>query len=38
MRWADPWQERVWVEPGDADESSVLVSRAERLWALVVAL
>ena len=27
MRWVDPWRERVWEEPGDADESRILVSR-----------
>jgi len=34
MRWADPWQERTWEEPSDADESAVLVSRAKRPGAL----
>ena len=24
-RRVDPWQERVWEEPGDADESRMLV-------------
>jgi hypothetical protein len=27
MRGVDPWRERVWEEPGDADESRILVSR-----------
>jgi len=26
LRWVDPWQERVWEEASDADESSVLIS------------
>ena len=34
LRWADPWNERIWQEPSDADESAVLVSRAKRLGAL----
>jgi hypothetical protein len=25
--WADPWGERIWEEPSDADESALLVSR-----------
>jgi hypothetical protein len=29
MRWVDPWRERVWEEPGEADESRILVSRSE---------
>jgi hypothetical protein len=31
MRWADPWGERIWEEPSDADESAVLVSRCKKL-------
>src|SRR5258707_10304743 len=27
MRWADPWRERGWEEPSDADESRILFSR-----------
>ncbi len=34
LHWADPWQERIWEEPSDTDESAVLVSRAKRLGAL----
>ena len=30
MLWVDPWRERVWEEPGEADESRILVSRSER--------
>src|ERR1700674_646275 len=30
MRWVDPWRERVWEEPGEADESRILVSRSEK--------
>ena len=30
MRWVDPWRERVWEEPGEADESRILVSRREK--------
>jgi hypothetical protein len=30
MRWVDPWRERLWEEPGDADESRILVSRLAR--------
>ncbi len=24
LRWADPWQERIWEEAGDADETGRL--------------
>jgi hypothetical protein len=34
LRWADPWQERIWEEASDADESSILVSRPKRPGAL----
>ena len=30
MHWVDPWRERVWEEPGEADESRILVSRSEK--------
>jgi hypothetical protein len=30
MRWVDPWRERVWEEPGEADESRILESRSEK--------
>jgi hypothetical protein len=30
MRWVDPWRERVWEEPGEADDSRILVSRSEK--------
>ena len=30
MRWADPWRERVWEEPGEADESQILVSTRKK--------
>jgi hypothetical protein len=28
MAWVDPWKERIWAEPSDADESCPLVSQA----------
>lgn len=28
LAWIDPWKERVWEEPGDADETCLLISRA----------
>ena len=31
MRWVDPWRERVWEEPGDADEKPD-TRVAERAW------
>lgn len=34
MRWADPWNERVWEEPSDADESALLISRSKKPGAL----
>jgi hypothetical protein len=34
MRWVDPWTERVWEEPGDADDSRILVSRLKKTGAL----
>lgn len=34
MRWADPWNERVWEETSDADESTLLISRRKRAGAL----
>jgi hypothetical protein len=30
MRWADPWGERIWEEPSNADEIAVLVSRRKK--------
>jgi hypothetical protein len=30
MRWVDPWRERVWEEPGEADESRILISTRTR--------
>jgi len=27
-RWADPWNERIWEETSDADESALLISTA----------
>jgi hypothetical protein len=27
LRWVDPWRERAWEEPGEADESRTLVSK-----------
>ena len=30
MRWVDPWTERVWEEPGEADDSRILVSRLKK--------
>jgi hypothetical protein len=27
LAWIDPWNERVWEQPSDADESCLLVSR-----------
>jgi hypothetical protein len=34
MLWADPWRERVWEEPSDADESRILISRERKPGAL----
>lgn len=34
LRWADPWQERIWEEASDADESAVLVSIWKKLGAV----
>jgi hypothetical protein len=34
MRWADPWNERIWEEPSDADEGALLISRRKRPGAL----
>ena len=34
MRWADPWRERVWEEPSEADDSRMLVSRSKKPGAL----
>jgi hypothetical protein len=34
MRWADPWRERVWEEPSEADETRILVSRSKKPGAL----
>jgi hypothetical protein len=33
-RWADPWDERIWEDPSDADESGLLVSRRKKPGAL----
>jgi hypothetical protein len=33
-RWADPWQERVWEEASDADDSAVLISTRKKPGAL----
>lgn len=33
-RWADPWAERIWEEPSDADELTLLVSRCKKPGAL----
>src|SRR5712691_8044770 len=33
MRWVDPWRERMWEEPGEVDDSRILVSRSEKPWA-----
>ena len=33
-RWADPWDERIWEEPSDADETAVLISTRKTLGAL----
>ena len=30
LQWADPWGERIWGEPSDADESAVLVSMRKK--------
>jgi hypothetical protein len=30
LRWCDPWNERIWEEPSDADESAVLISRSKK--------
>ena len=34
MRWVDPWRDRVWEEPGEADESRILVSTQKKPDAL----
>jgi hypothetical protein len=34
LRWADPWQERIWEEASDADETAVLISMRKRPGAL----
>lgn len=34
MRWVDPWKERIWEEPSDANEDALLVSRGKRAGAL----
>jgi len=31
MRWVDPWTERIWEEPWEADDSRILVSRSKKL-------
>ena len=33
-RWADPWDERIWEEPSDADETAVLISTRKKPGAL----
>jgi hypothetical protein len=30
LRWADPWNERIWEVPSDADESAVLLSTRKK--------
>jgi len=32
LRWADPWNERIWEEPSDA--GAVLISRRKKAGAL----
>lgn len=34
MRWVDPWTERGWEEPAEADDSRILVSRLKKPGAL----
>jgi hypothetical protein len=34
MRWVDPWAERIWEEPWEADDSRILVSRSKKPGAL----
>jgi hypothetical protein len=34
MRWADPWSERIWEQPSDADESAVLISTRKKAGAI----
>ena len=34
MRWVDPWRERIWEEPWEADDSRILVSRSKKPGAL----
>jgi len=29
-RWADPWNERIWEEPSDADETALLISTRKK--------
>jgi hypothetical protein len=33
-RWADPWDERIWEGPSDADETAVLISTRKKPGAL----
>jgi hypothetical protein len=32
--WADPWNERVWEEPSDTDETALLISTRKKPGAL----
>jgi hypothetical protein len=34
MRWADPWNERIWEEPSDTDETAMLISTRKKPGAL----
>jgi len=34
LGWADPWNERIWEEPSDADETAVLISTQKKPGAL----
>ena len=34
LRWADPWDERIWEEPSDADETALLISTRKKPGAL----
>jgi len=30
MSWADPWHERIWEEPSEADDTRILFSRKRK--------
>ena len=34
MRWVDPWRERAWEEPGEAEETRILVSTRKKAGAI----